>query len=96
MGRLCDLKEKLCYIAADFDTEMKTATESADEENITKCLMVNHEGRGGAVLAAVGKGWPLPTSSWRQYSRIGWPTATVARTCRVLSRSSRNMILALA
>merc|ERR1712014_441659 len=27
-----DVKEKLCYIALDFDTEMKAATESSDKE----------------------------------------------------------------
>merc|ERR1711870_78383 len=27
-----DVKEKLCYIALDFDTEMKQATESSDKE----------------------------------------------------------------
>merc|ERR1712113_1079516 len=27
-----DVKEKLCYIALDFDTEMKVATESSDKE----------------------------------------------------------------
>jgi actin-related protein len=29
-----DVKEKLCYIALDFDTEMKAASESSDKKNI--------------------------------------------------------------
>ena len=31
---VCDMKEKLCYIALDFDIEIKIATESSDKEKI--------------------------------------------------------------
>merc|ERR1719361_1519633 len=48
-----DVKEKLAYIALDFDTEMKAATESSDKEKNVRTPGWEHHHRGRGTL-------PLP------------------------------------
>jgi len=48
-----DVKEKLCYIAIDFDAEMKKATESSDKEK-------TYELPGGNIISVGSEGFRCP------------------------------------